>query len=655
MAKLALLIGVSEYEPGLNPLPASVKDVLAIAQVLQHPEMCGFAEADIQKLENPDPQKMHEAIETLFCDRRKDDLILLYFSGHGIKDETGKLYLATRLTRKNPQGRLVKATAVPANFIHNIMSESRSKRQVVILDCCFSGAFAEGLSAKDDGSVDIHTQLGGEGRVILTSSTSTQYSFQQEGDNLSIYTRYVVEGIETGAADQDNDGVISIDELHEYAKKKVKEAAPAMQPEIYAVKEGFKIRLAKAPIGDPKLRYRQEVERFASRGVISAIGRSTLDLKRQSLGLLPEEATAIEIEVLKPYQEYQKRLQRYEQVLVEEINKQYPFDQNTRNELITFQQALGLKEEDIQPILARVVPKKIQPEIKPKNNSQRSIWNGINVGVGIFILAGGSSWIVINMLVKSISNPSKPPFGTASKSWCLSQKESWEVFKQESIRASLEENNCQYWGIILPTTKSETSPPSPSPTESPEKPADNKTKSEPPFGTAPKSWCLSQKQLWEFFKNNSGRDDESIRASMEERNCSYWKITLPKPQPYSSAQPNLETLKIPSLPKPKTSLQPSFGNLKTPLLPPLDNSLPINNSHQGTTLLPKPNVSIPSQSLLGTTETAEKMKTDAAAKLSCVQDRDRYKALVQQGAMSEQSAKNALNAKNCSDFGINWP
>ena len=71
-------------------------------------------------------------------------------------------------TRKN----LLRATAVPASFVHEIMNDSRSKRQVVILDCCFSGAFAEGLLAKDDGAVDVQTQLGGEGRVVLTSSTS---------------------------------------------------------------------------------------------------------------------------------------------------------------------------------------------------------------------------------------------------------------------------------------------------------------------------------------------------------------------------------------------------------------------------------------------------------------------------------------------------
>jgi Caspase domain len=403
MAKVALLIGVSEYELGLNPLPASVQDIQALAKVLQHPDMGGFAQTDIQTLENPDAQKMQEAIETLFSDRQKDDLVVLYFSGHGIKDESGKLYLATRLSRKNTQGKLVKATAVPASFVHNIMSESRSKRQVVILDCCFSGAFAEGWSAKDDGSVDIYTQLGGEGRVVLTSSTSTQYSFEQQGASLSIYTRYLIEGIETGAADHDNDGMVSVDELHDYAKKKVKEAAPAMQPEIYAVKEGFKIRLAKAPVGDPKLRYRREVELFASRGVISAIGRSTLDVKRENLGLSLEEAAAIEVEVLKPYQEYQKRLQRYEQVLIAEIKKKHPLSDDIREELKTFQEALGLRNQDVEPIIARIAPKETVTLMSaptpqsPTNNSRRA---AIATFVTAIILLGGlvywklGSWLI---------------------------------------------------------------------------------------------------------------------------------------------------------------------------------------------------------------------------------------------------------------------
>jgi tetratricopeptide (TPR) repeat protein len=356
MAKIALVIGVSDYEPGLNPLPGAVRDVEAMRRVLQHREVGGFDE--VKTLSNPKPQEMQEAIETLFSSRTKDDLVLLFFSGHGVKDDNGKLYLATRATRKTTQGELIRATAVPASFVQDIMSNSRSKRQVVILDCCFSGAFAEGWLAKDDGSVDVKSQLGGEGRAVLTSSTSTQYSFEQEGSDLSTYTRYLVEGIETGAADLDCDGMVSIDELHRYAKGKVQEAAPAMKPEIYAVKEGYSIHVSQAPIEDPKLRYRKEVEHCASRGEISTVGRYTLNELRLVLKLPLEDATAIEDEVLKPFQERQKKKQRYEQFVVEAIQREYPLSSDTQNELKRLQRVLKLRDEDIAEIEAQITPQK---------------------------------------------------------------------------------------------------------------------------------------------------------------------------------------------------------------------------------------------------------------------------------------------------------
>jgi branched-chain amino acid transport system substrate-binding protein len=51
MAKVALLIGVSQYEPGLTPLPAAAKDVEAMQQVLLNPEIGGFD--DVTLLINP--------------------------------------------------------------------------------------------------------------------------------------------------------------------------------------------------------------------------------------------------------------------------------------------------------------------------------------------------------------------------------------------------------------------------------------------------------------------------------------------------------------------------------------------------------------------------------------------------------------------------
>ncbi|WNZ44043.1 caspase family protein [Leptolyngbya boryana CZ1] len=354
MAKVALLVGVSEYEPGLNPLPAAVKDVDAVQEVLLQPEIGGFAESDITSLKNPERQAMEEAIYTLFADRHRDDLVVLFFSGHGIKNDAGELFLATRGTRKTPRGELISPTAVSAKFIHDCMSRSRSRRQVVVLDSCFSGAFAEGLSAKDDGTVNIREQLGGEGRAILTSSSSTQYSFEEEGQTLSLYTRFLIEGIKTGQADQDGDDFISIDELHDYASRRVREVKPELKPELYAIREGFKIRLAQVAMGDPREKYRKEVARYGKRGDLTVVSRGILDTWRFKLGLSVDEAKALEDEVLEPHrQDFQQKLQRYEQVFTELLRRDETISDATRQELQNLQQILELRNEDTVKIEAK--------------------------------------------------------------------------------------------------------------------------------------------------------------------------------------------------------------------------------------------------------------------------------------------------------------
>jgi Caspase domain len=307
--------------------------------------------SEVIPLIDPDPMQMQEAIETLYRDRDKNDLVLLFFSGHGIKDDSGKLHFATRLTRKTPRGELIQSTAVSARFVQEIMGKSRSRRQVMILDCCFSGAFDPALNSKDDGSLDVQGQLGAEGRVVLTSSSSTQYSFEQQGSDLSIYTRFLVEGIETGAADRDNDGKVSVRELHEYATKKVQEAAPKMNPKIIVLKdEGFDVVFAKAQISDPKLRYRKEAERYAMRGEISPVGRTVLNTIQTQLGLTIEETKEIEDQVLQPFRERLKNLETYRSTFVTAVEHQYPLTEDTLNELEDLQEILGLREEDVTQI-----------------------------------------------------------------------------------------------------------------------------------------------------------------------------------------------------------------------------------------------------------------------------------------------------------------
>ncbi len=111
----------------------------------------------------------------------------------------------------------------------------------------------------------------------------------------------------------------------------------------------------------PKLTiYREEVDRrTSSRGDITVVGRRILEELSVSLELLPEEAEAIEDEVLNPYRKYRQKGERYEQALQEAMQQEYPFSVATREELKRLQQVLGLTDEDATKIEELVVPKSL--------------------------------------------------------------------------------------------------------------------------------------------------------------------------------------------------------------------------------------------------------------------------------------------------------
>nr|VFJ60662.1 MAG: Formylglycine-generating enzyme, required for sulfatase activity, contains SUMF1/FGE domain [Candidatus Kentron sp. FW] len=368
MEKIALLIGVSEYpSQALSPLPAAVRDIEALGKVLCHPDMGGFPESNVTLLPNPGRYKMEEAIEALFSGRHRNDLVLLFFSGHGIKDDTGRLYLASFDTRKTTQGELVRASAVAADTVHDYMEYSRCRRQIVILDSCFSGAFPEGLSAKGSGSMGTHTQLGGEGWAVLASSSSTQYAFDQNDLDLSVYTRFLIHGIRTGEADRDGDDIITIRELHDYARQKVQEIQPAMQPGIYSGKEGYTICLSKVPIGDPKEKYAKEATQAMDhrREIASIAARANLDNWRKKLGLDPTTCESIEEGIAaKCREEFRNKCKKYAQVVREILEG--PGNLQTEAEHLQRRwEMLGLTEAD-----AREVEAGIEKEISTQRHQR---------------------------------------------------------------------------------------------------------------------------------------------------------------------------------------------------------------------------------------------------------------------------------------------
>jgi len=233
--RYALIIANDRYDDdSLSELVAPQLDADALAKVLGNPDICNF---NVQILVNEDSYQVNRAIEAFFNERTRDDLLLFYFSGHGVKDEDGKLYFATPDTNR----KTLRTTSISASLVNDFMRRTRSRRQVLLLDCCYSGAFAKGMIAKSGvvgSSIGTNDYFQGKGRVVLTASDAMQYAFEEdelveEGAVNSIFTNAIVEGIETGIADHDRDGRISITELYDYVDTYVQERTPNQRPSMW--------------------------------------------------------------------------------------------------------------------------------------------------------------------------------------------------------------------------------------------------------------------------------------------------------------------------------------------------------------------------------------------------------------------------------------
>jgi hypothetical protein len=222
-------VACSTYvDSGLAHLRSPAHDAQALAEVLQDAEIGNFTVSLL--LDQPEPI-VRRQVAAFFADRSPPDTLLAHFSCHGVKDETGQLYFAASDTELTA----LDATALPAEFVNRQMNKSRSRRIVLLLDCCYSGAFARGMQHRASEGLELHERFEGQGRAVLTASSAMEYAF--DGDTLtrddaspSVFTSAVVQGLRTGDADRDGDGYISVDELYEYVYDQVRQRTPSQTP-----------------------------------------------------------------------------------------------------------------------------------------------------------------------------------------------------------------------------------------------------------------------------------------------------------------------------------------------------------------------------------------------------------------------------------------
>ncbi|MGD0605117.1 MAG: hypothetical protein ABSA53_16150 [Streptosporangiaceae bacterium] len=246
-SRAALVVAVGTYaDPALAGLGAAARDAEQLARVLGDPGIGAF---EVTLVIDGAQREIRERVEDFLAARGPGEMAVVYLSCRGVLDGRDRLYFAAADTVRS---RLA-STGVESGWLLDRLEECRAARQLVILDCCFSGAFARG-TAKGGAGTDVRLgqrlAAGGRGRVILTASRSAEGPRESDlggrGSD-SVFTRFLVQGLRTGAADSNGDGLISVDDAYSYAYEQVMASGARQTPQRYISGGDGILWLARSP------------------------------------------------------------------------------------------------------------------------------------------------------------------------------------------------------------------------------------------------------------------------------------------------------------------------------------------------------------------------------------------------------------------------
>ncbi len=238
MTHYAVLIGNSEFPKAeLTWLTSPPKDVEAFAAELA---VEGRAFDEVIPLINRPRPDIERVLERVFDSAGKNDLILLYYSGHGLpNNKNNDLYFATFDT----ETALVKSTAISFENIYRWIRDSHCKRIVILLDCCYSGIAGQ-VFAKGDLTEQLKI-LNNKvtSTCLMTAASNDQVALDQAEGGLSLFTKHLING---WRGEADHDGNITFDSLYDYVNKKVIEENGNQVPKKFVKDANGKLILAKS-------------------------------------------------------------------------------------------------------------------------------------------------------------------------------------------------------------------------------------------------------------------------------------------------------------------------------------------------------------------------------------------------------------------------
>jgi uncharacterized caspase-like protein len=249
MKKYAILIGNSQFPDEIDKsklpnLACPERDVDGLSTVLASER----GEFEVLPLKNKPHYEILDKLQDVVNQAKQGDLLLIYYSGHGKPNKAGILHLTTFDTVVNK----LESRAIPINRVYDILGTGKAKKIVIILDCCYSGAAGQGFK----GTVDDQLQQlnNARGTYLVTASTELQVAHENAEEGLSLFTKHLIAGLETGEADKDGDGWVSMNELYDYVHAKVIAEKPTQQPTKHVKEERGGLLIAKSGQDSRKVR-----------------------------------------------------------------------------------------------------------------------------------------------------------------------------------------------------------------------------------------------------------------------------------------------------------------------------------------------------------------------------------------------------------------
>ena len=371
MGKHILLIGVSAGE--LAEAYAEQSPAIANITALKHAlltEVEALREDQVTTLINPNLRQLRHAIALMTYRCRHHELCLIYYSGCGVIDpRTGTFYLPANDTRLEA----ITTTAISSDYIRQALpSIQPGLNRVMVLDCMWGALppsdppIALAIEAETHNRLAA-AQLADCNCALFTALGSHTQPWPMTDTGLSLYTQCLIEGLTTGLADIDADGVISVNDLQAY----MAQALGATERDIFPIArcgqttgDLQEASLLQVQPYSPEREYRRTVEDYAHRhrGQILPQERNVLDFLRFQLGITPHQSQVIEAEVLAPYADHQQNCDRYRHALTAALELESPLGNPLKKWLRHLQNELSLSYEDVATIEAQLMaPDHLQP------------------------------------------------------------------------------------------------------------------------------------------------------------------------------------------------------------------------------------------------------------------------------------------------------